>query len=156
MLSTARPRVISDLEIRDEFASLQPEATLQDIAAVLAKNEIKVILLVDKHQREVVGILTEQRFLQACATGIDPTQTTASEYMSTNILRLLGDTPLQAARDLIDDKEPDAVIAMGSERNFRGYLSPEDYRQLESVSVPVAPELPEDVIALSEADVFAA
>ena len=124
--------VISDLNLRDEYASLEPKALLREVAKILAKNEVKVILLVDKSQREVVGIMTEQRFLQACATGADPAKTTASEFMSTNVLRLLSDTPIQTARNLIDKHQPDAVIALNSDRKFRGYLSPADYRQLES------------------------
>ena len=149
MLPSDGPQVISDLKIRDEFASIEPEATLRDIAAILAKNEVKVILLVDRTQREVVGIITEQRFLQACATGVDPAMAVASEYMSTNILRMLGETPLQVARDLIDEKEPDAVIVMAGDRKFRGYLSPEDYRNLRSQTKdpPVIPSKPPIVIA---------
>ena len=124
--------VISDLNLRDEYASLEPKALLREVAKILAKNEVKVILLVDKSQREVVGIMTEQRFLQACATGADPAKTTASKFMSTNVLRLLSDTPIQTARNLIDKHQPDAVIALNSDRKFRGYLSPADYRQLEA------------------------
>ena len=148
-LSSDSPQVISDLDIRDEFASLGPEASLRGIAKILAKNEVKVILVVDKSKREVVGIITEQRFLQACATGVDPESAVAYDYMSTNILRLLGDTPLQAARDFIDEKEPDAVIVMAGDRKFRGYLSPEDYRNLRGLTkgAPVIPPIPPIVIA---------
>jgi len=148
-LPSDSPQVISDLDIRDEFASTPPESSLRDIAGILAKNEVKVILIVDKGKREVVGIITEQRFLQACATGVDPADSVAHDYMSTNILRLLGDTPLQAARDLIDEKEPDAVIAMADDRKFRGYLSPEDYRYLRSLTkgAPVIPPAPPVVIS---------
>tara|TARA_B100000945_G_scaffold318264_1_gene322740 strand:- start:627 stop:1610 length:984 start_codon:yes stop_codon:yes gene_type:complete len=124
--------VISDLNLRDEYASLEPKALLREVAKILAKNEVKVILLVDKSQREVVGIMTEQRFLQACATGVDPAKTPASKFMSTNVLRLLSDTPIQIARNLIDKHQPDAVIALNPDRKFRGYLSPADYRQLET------------------------
>ena len=124
--------VISDLNLRDEYASLEPKALLREVAKILAKNEVKAILLVDKGQREVVGIMTEQRFLQACATGADPAKTTASKFMSTNVLRLLSDTPIQTARNLIDKHQPDAVIALNPDRKFRGYLSPADYRQLKA------------------------
>ena len=102
--------VISDLNLRDEYASLEPKALLREVAKILAKNEVKAILLVDKSQREVVGIMTEQRFLQACATGADPAKTTASKFMSTNVLRLLSDTPIQTARNLIDKHQPDLIV----------------------------------------------
>ena len=52
--------------------------------------------------------------------------------MSTNVLRLLSDTPIQTARNLIDKHQPDAVIALNPDRKFRGYLSPADYRQLKA------------------------
>ncbi len=152
-LPSDNPQVISDLDIRDEFASLAPEASLREIAKILAKNEVKVILIVDKTKREVVGVITEQRFLQACATGVDPESAIAQNYMSTNILRLLGDTPLQAARNLVDEKEPDAVIALGADRKFRGYLSPEDYRHLRSLTKAPAAIPSKPPIVISDLDI---
>tara|TARA_B110000914_G_scaffold73863_1_gene64815 strand:+ start:1650 stop:2552 length:903 start_codon:yes stop_codon:yes gene_type:complete len=122
---------ISNLKIRDEFASLGAREKFNRVAEKLSNKEVKTILVVDGSQKEVVGAISEQRFLQVCATGIDPLVAECHEHMSTKILRLLEDTPPHAALKLIKSKSPDAVIILTSERKFKGYLSPSDYRQLE-------------------------
>jgi hypothetical protein len=112
--------------------------------------------MVDRGQKEVVGVITEQRFLQVCATGVDPEEALAYDYMSTDILRLLENTPISAVIDLVEEKQPDAVIVLTAERKFRGYLSPEDYRKLEKVEIEeTIPELDGNIITLTEAQVSA-
>jgi CBS domain-containing protein len=135
-VSAPFPQTISDLDIRDEFAILDVKANLNEVAGILAKNEVKVVLVVERKKREVIGIITEQHFLRVCASGISPRSTTVHDYMQSNILRLRSDTPLEAALDIIGEKDPDAVIVMTGERKLCGYLSPEDVRQLKSLFSP--------------------
>lgn len=125
---------ISEMEIRDEFASLDAKAKFNRVARVLSNKLVKTVLVVDGDEKEVVGVISEQLFLQACATGIDPLIAECHEHMSTKILRLLENTPQHSALKLIKSKSPDAVIILTDERKFKGYLSPSDYRQLEPIT----------------------
>jgi CBS domain-containing protein len=124
------PSVVSELSIRDEFASIAAKSTLNEVSRILAKNEVKAILVVDRGKREAIGILTEQQFLLACATGINPNRAIVDDYMQTNILRLRDNTPVDAVLRLVEEKNPDAVIVMTGKRAFKGYLSPQDFREL--------------------------
>ena len=127
------PSVVSELNIRDEFASIAAKSTLNEVSRILAKNEVKAILVVDRGKREAIGILTEQQFLLACATGINPNRAIVDDYMQTNILRLRDNTPVDAVLRLVEEKTPDAVIVMTGKRAFKGYLSPQDFRELKTI-----------------------
>jgi len=120
------------LNIRDEFASIAAKATLNEVSRILAKNKVKAILVVDRGKREAIGILTEQQFLLACATGLNPNKAIVDDYMQTNILRLRDNTPVDAVLRLVEEKNPDAVIVMTGRRTFKGYLSPQDFRELKA------------------------
>jgi hypothetical protein len=124
------PSTVSDLEIRDEFATIKVTSKYSQVAKLLALNQSKVILAIDGKMKEVIGVITENFFLQKCATGIDPDKTKVEDCLQTNILRLLDDTPIDVVLRLVEETNPDAVIVMDSSRKFRGYLSPEDYRNL--------------------------
>ena len=130
-MSVGNHSTISGMQIRDEFASLDVRAKFNQVAELLSNKLVKTILVVDGAQKEVIGVISEQRFLQVCATGIDPLIAECHEYMSVNILRLLENTPPSSALNLIKARSPDAVIVLTDERKFKGYLSPSDYKQLE-------------------------
>ena len=132
-MTTALPSVISELSIRDEFASIAAKSTLNEVSRILAKNEVKAILVVDRGKREAIGIITEQQFLLACATGIDPNKAKVEDYMLTNIIRLRDNTPVDAVLRIVEEKDPDAVIVMTGKRTFKGYLSPQDFRELKEL-----------------------
>ena len=130
-MSAENHSTISGMKIRDEFASLDVREKFNRVAEVLSNKLVKTILVVDGTQKEVVGVISEQRFLQVCATGIDPLIAECHEYMSVEILRLSENTPPSSALKLIKARSPDAVIVLTDERKFKGYLSPSDYKQLE-------------------------
>ena len=130
-MSVGNHSTISVMQIRDEFASLDVRAKFNQVAELLSNKLVKTILVVDGAQKEVIGVISEQRFLQVCATGIDPLIAECHEYMSVNILRLSEHTPQSSALNLIKARSPDAVIVLTDERKFKGYLSPSDYKQLE-------------------------
>lgn len=131
-MSITSHMTVSDLDIRDEFASLDVRATFSQVAGILSDKETKTILVVDGKQKEVIGVISEQLFLQVCATGIDPKVALCHEHMAIGILRLLENTPATSALQIIKSESPDAVIILTEQRRFKGYLSPNDYRKLET------------------------
>ena len=125
-MSGGNHSTISGMKIRDEFASLNAREKFNRVAEVLSNKLVKTILVVDGTQKEVVGVISEQRFLQVCATGIDPLVAECHEYMSVNLLRLLENTPSSSSLKLIKERSPDAVIVLTDERKFKGYFSPSE------------------------------
>jgi len=122
---------VSLLELRDEFAFVRNDALFADVARCLAPNSVKVVLVRGKRNKGIAGAISETHFLRVCASGIDPTRTFARDKMQTDLLRLRDDTPLDDAVEIIDERDPDAVLILNGENEFLGYLSPQDFRELE-------------------------
>lgn len=129
-MQALRSSTVSDLEIKDEFASLPINAKFNQVAELLSNKRVNVILVTEGKKKEVIGVITENHFLEICASRIDPLKCQLKNRIKTNILRLKHDTPLDIALRLLDEKKPDAVIIMNTAREFKGYLSPSDFRKL--------------------------
>ena len=50
--------------------------------------------------------------------------------MRTNLLRLSINTPIDVAIEAIEDRTPDGVLVLNTDKSFAGFLSPDDYRSL--------------------------
>jgi CBS domain-containing protein len=122
---------VSLLELRDEFAFVRNDANFADVARSLGQSSVKVILVRGKKNKGVAGAISQTHFLKVCATGIDPVSTLARNQMQTDLLRLRDDTPLDHAVEAIQEKDPDAVLILSGENKFVGYLSPEDFREIQ-------------------------
>jgi len=125
---------VSLLELRDEFAFVRNDANFADVGRSLGQTSVKVILVRGKKNKGVAGVISQTHFLKVCATGINPVSTLARNQMQANLLRLRDDTPLDHAVEVIQEKNPDAVLVLSGESKFVGYLSPEDFRQLKITS----------------------
>jgi CBS domain-containing protein len=122
---------VSLLELRDEFAFVRNDANFADVARSLGQSSVKVILVRGKKNKGVAGAISQTHFLKVCATGIDPVSTLARNQMQTDLLRLRDDTPLDHAFEVIEEKDPDAVLILSGENKFVGYLSPGDFREVQ-------------------------
>ena len=122
---------ISEINFRDEFGVLDQSASISDVAGVLHTNAVKVVLV--RSKKQVIGVITQQHFLQVCATGIHPLRTKATDYLQSNLLHLNLETPIPEAIVMIEESEPDAIIVIDSENRARGYLSPADFREMKEI-----------------------
>ena len=122
---------VSLLELRDEFAFVRNDANFADVGRSLGQTSVKVILVRGKKNKGVAGVVSQTHFLKVCATGINPVSTLARNQMQTDLLRLRDDTPLDHAVEAIQEKDPDAVLILSGENKFVGYLSPEDFREIQ-------------------------
>ena len=64
--------MVSDLELRDEFALVTNSAVLSDVAMSLSPAKNKVVLVRAKKDKGIAGILKENKFLLACSKGLNP------------------------------------------------------------------------------------
>ena len=122
---------VSLLELRDEFSFVPNDANYSDVARALSSNSAKVVLVRGKRNKGITGTISETHFLRVCASGINPARTFARDRMQTDLLRLRDDTPLDDAVGIIEERDPDAVLILNAEKEFLGYLSPQDFRKLE-------------------------
>jgi CBS domain-containing protein len=119
------------LELRDEFAFVRNDANYADVAKGLQANSVKVVLVRGKRNKGIAGAISETHFLRVCKSGIDPARTQARDKMQTDLLRLRDDTPLADAVQIIEERDPDAILILKPGNKFAGYLSPEDFREIQ-------------------------
>ena len=110
---------------------MRNDALFADVARCLAPNSVKVVLVRGKRNKGIAGAISETHFLRVCASGIDPARTFARDNMQTNLLRLRDDTPLADAVEIIEERDPDAVLILKPGNKFVGYLSPVDFKQIQ-------------------------
>ena len=126
MLST-----IGELNLRDEYALLPHNAVLADVAKALSPVKNTAALIRAKSKKKgIAGIVKVQHLLSVIDKGVDPEKELARNHMSTNILRLRIDTPIEKAVFTIIERNPDAVLVLNLEGQFVGYLSAEDFRSI--------------------------
>ena len=122
--------MVSDLELRDEFALVTNSAVLSDVAMSLSPAKNKVVLVRAKKDKGIAGILKENKFLLACSKGLNPLKELARNHMSTDILRIREDTPFEIAINTIRERNPEGVLVLTKENKFLGYLSTADFREM--------------------------
>ena len=121
--------ISTELDLTDEFDLIPYNSALCDVAAKLYRASTKVVLIRGKKGKGIVGSISETRFLEVCATGINPINELARKHMQTDLLRLKSNTPLKEAIKIVEEKDPDAVLVLGPKNRFVGYLSPSDHRR---------------------------
>lgn len=116
--STARP--VGPLASR-VLASVAPEATVREVLAELAAEEIGVVLV--RSGPGIAGVLSERDLVAALAYGVDPDGTQAMDLMSGDLVTAPEDTPItEVGRLMIDSdvrhvlvgpvEHPTAIISM--------------------------------------------
>ena len=147
---------IGELALKDEFALLPHSSVLSDVSKALTPVKNSAALIRAPKGKGVAGIIKAQGLLAALKQGEDPLTSKASKIMSTNLLRLRSDTPVEIAIEKITQMRPDAVLVIDVEGVFAGYLSAEDFREMKSrflISAGIKkapPETIEDAVKLRD------
>jgi len=74
---------VSEL-IGEETVRVSPQATLTEVAAVLAEANIGAVVVFDKEK--LTGIVSERDIVSAIAEGLDPTKTRARDLANSNLI----------------------------------------------------------------------
>ena len=119
----------SAISVTDEFGIVKEKDDWRAVAAELMKPENKVVLAKATKGPKIVGVITEQHFLQTCASGADPSKTTVKDNMLTKLLHIPATTPLKRMVEGIAAKKPDGVIIVDAKGKHVGFFSPEDFKQ---------------------------
>ena len=88
---------VGELELRDEFALLPHNSVLSDVSKALTPVKNSAALIRSPKGKGISGIIKAQTLLSALKQGEDPLTFKASKIMSTNILRLKSETPIEVA-----------------------------------------------------------
>jgi predicted transcriptional regulator len=123
---------LGELNLRDEYAILEYNAVLSDAAKALSPVQHSAVLVRGKKGKGIVGILKMQVLLHHLAEGTDPVSTPVTSIMQTEVLRLRSNTPMDKAVEIIQERQPHAVIVINDQDTFEGYISAADFREMKS------------------------
>ena len=118
---------VSDMSITDEHIVVESKTKVSDICQELSRNPEHAILV--KKGKDILGVVTARDILAKMAEGLNATKVKVDKIMRTNILAVLGNTPLSKGLDIMSTTSPDAVIVVDEGGEFLGYFSVRDYRE---------------------------
>ncbi|RAH12509.1 MAG: hypothetical protein CMB05_004345 [Methanobacteriota archaeon] len=118
---------VSDMSITDEHIVVESKTKVSDICQELSRNPEHAILV--KKGKDILGVVTARDIFAKMAEGLNATKVKVDKIMRTNILAVLGKTPLSKGLDIMSTTSPDAVIVVDEGGEFLGYFSVRDYRE---------------------------
>ncbi len=124
----SRQLTVGDLEITDEFKTIDVESAGKDAAKKLMGIPRGVVLVIDTEDKPA-GVITAREFLIKIVNGENPTKMAVNKIMNTNILQLQETMLLDEAVPEVTTKDPYAVVVTDTGGKFKGYFSPMDYQE---------------------------
>ncbi|WP_455393295.1 tetratricopeptide repeat protein [[Eubacterium] cellulosolvens] len=124
---------INEMEITDEFLKADSKETIGVVAQKLRQLQAESdseggTILITQNDDEVIGFITPKELLDAIAEGKNPGKLRASELMNTDFVEVLEDETLGQIMPLIQERYPNAMVVIDSERRCVGFFSKNDYK----------------------------
>lgn len=119
---------VSDLEITDEFRTIQKTADGKTAAELLMKIPHGVVLVIDD-QNKPQGVITAREFLTQIIGGKNPVKQNVASLMNTDIMEIKYNALLDVIVPKVTEADPYAVIVTDKTGQFKGYFSPKDYQE---------------------------
>lgn len=119
---------IRNFTITDEFIPVPRDMTCVDLARKLMEVPKGVIFALDA-EKVPVGAVTAREFLIATMDGKNLLDLRAEDIMNTNIMEIGMDDTISDVIHRISKYAPYAIVVKDGEGVFRGYFSPNDYRE---------------------------
>jgi predicted transcriptional regulator len=119
---------VSDLDVTDEFKTINVKHTGKDAAEKLMEIPRGVVLAIDD-KNKVKGVLTAREFLVTIVKGSDPVKLKVSDLMNTDIFEIGFDENLDDVVPKVTQKDPYAVVVVSKDGTLKGYFSPKDYQE---------------------------
>ena len=132
-VNTAEERIPTTIgeavDLRDEFRNVSSKDRLEKAALLLRRPNVQFVLAQNK-KKGIEGVLSVQHLLSIFQKGLNPDKEQVRKHMRTNLLRLSINTPIDVAIEAIEERTPDGVLVLNTDKSFAGFLSPDDYRSL--------------------------
>ena len=123
---------VADLVLDDEHVTIGLEDTLVEGCKRLVSIPSGILVVLDDDD-QVKGVIGQRQMLKAIGNGIEVTETTCKEVMEMDVLKVPLTDPIADVIKSVNERMPQAVVAVNEEGGFEGYFSPEDYRQAQSI-----------------------
>ncbi len=119
---------ISDLVLTDEHATVGVDDSIVEGTKRLIDLPGGVLIVLGEDD-SVRGVLGTKQILSAVAEGRDLSSSTCGEHMELDVMQVKMDEKIADVLPIINERKPQAVVAVDADGAFSGYFSPNDYRQ---------------------------
>ena len=123
---------VADLVLDDEHVTIGLEDTLVEGCKRLVSIPSGILVVLDDDD-QVKGVIGQRQMLKAIGNGIDVMETTCKEVMEKDVLKVPLTDAIADVIKSVNERMPQAVVAVNEDGGFEGYFSPEDYRQAQSI-----------------------
>ena len=123
---------VAELVLDDEHVTIGLEDTLVEGCKRLVSIPSGILVVLDDDD-QVKGVIGQRQMLKAIGNGIDVSETTCKEVMEMDVLKVPLTDAIADVIKSVNERMPQAVVAVNEDGGFEGYFSPEDYRQAQSI-----------------------
>ena len=120
--------LISDLVLTDEHATVGVDDSIVEGTKRLIDMPGGVLIVLGEND-SVMGVLGTKQILAAVAEGRDLSTSTCGENMELDVMQVKMEEKISDVLPVINERKPQAVVAVDEDGTFSGYFSPNDYRQ---------------------------
>tara|TARA_B100000683_G_C12441224_1_gene536167 strand:- start:345 stop:818 length:474 start_codon:yes stop_codon:yes gene_type:complete len=125
---TVGEALISDLILTDEHTTVGVDDSIVEGTKRLIDMPGGVLIVLDESEN-VKGVMGTHQILKAVAQGMDLSSATCGEAMELDVLQVKLSEKIADVLPIINERKPQAVVAVDDDGAFSGYFSPNDYRQ---------------------------
>ena len=123
---------VADLELDDEHVTIGLEDTLVEGGKRLVSIPSGILVVLDDED-QVKGVIGQRQMLKAIGNGVDVTETTCKEVMEMDVLKVALSDSIADVIKSVNERMPQAVVAVDDSGAYERYFSPDDYRQAQSI-----------------------
>jgi|TARA_B100000161_G_C33485199_1_gene384436 predicted transcriptional regulator len=123
---------VADLELDDEHVTIGLDDTLVEGCKRLVSIPSGILIVLDDDD-QVKGVIGQRQMLKAIGNGVDVNEATCKEVMEMDVLRVSMSDAIPDVIKSVNERMPQAVVAVDENGAFEGYFSPDDYRQAQSI-----------------------
>jgi predicted transcriptional regulator len=123
---------VADLELDDEHVTIGLDDTLVEGCKRLVSIPSGILVVLDDEE-QVKGVIGQRQMLKAIGNGVDVNATTCKEVMEMDVLKVALSDSIADVIKSVNERMPQAVVAVDESGAFEGYFSPDDYRQAQTM-----------------------
>ena len=119
---------VSDLTLDDEHMTVGVDDTLQEAAKRLLTISGGIVVVLDDDAK-VKGVLGQRQLIKALGDGVDASVAPCHQHMEMDFMQVSMDDNLKKVLAMVQERSPQAVVAVSEDEEFIGYFSPGDYHE---------------------------
>ena len=125
-------KTVADLKLDDEHMTIGIDDSMAEASRRLLTISGGILVVLDDDSK-TKGVIGQRQFLKAFAENIDANEAKCSEWMEMDFLEVQLNQTLKSVLADIQERAPQAVVAVQEDGEFAGYFSPTDYQEAATI-----------------------